>query len=139
MWNLLDLNRVKWESPEPLTPGKHKVEFAFAFAYEGNGPGTLKFNSFSSVGQPGTGTLRVDGKDVATRRMERTLPMILQWDEAFDIGSDTLTGVNDADYQPPFALTAELEKLTIQVDRPQLSPADVQKLEAAMRAHKASE
>jgi len=26
--------------------------------------------------------------------------MILQWDESFDIGSDTLTGVNDADYKP---------------------------------------
>ena len=25
--------------------------------------------------------------------MARTLPMILQWDESFDIGSDTLTGV----------------------------------------------
>jgi hypothetical protein len=24
-------------------------------------------------------------------------------DKSFDIGSDTLTGVNDADYQPPFA------------------------------------
>jgi hypothetical protein len=23
--------------------------------------------------------------------------MILQWDESFDVGSDTLTGVNDAD------------------------------------------
>ena len=44
--------------------------------------------------------------------------MILQWDESFDIGSDTLTGVNDADYQPPFPLTAKLNKLTIKVDRP---------------------
>jgi arylsulfatase len=59
--------------------------------------------------------------------------MILQWDEAFDVGSDTLTGVNDADYRPPFALTAKLNKLTIRVDRPQLSPADVAKLEAAMK------
>ena len=64
--------------------------------------------------------------------MERTLPMILQWDESFDIGSDTLTGVNDADYQPPFALTAKLNKLTIKVDRPQLSPEDIKKLRAAM-------
>jgi hypothetical protein len=41
--------------------------------------------------------------------------------------------VNDADYKPPFPLTAKLNKLTIKVDRPQLSPADVQKLEAAMK------
>lgn len=64
--------------------------------------------------------------------MKRTLPMILQWDESFDIGSDTLTGVNDTDYKPPFALTAKLNKLTIKVDRPQLSPADIKKLQAAM-------
>jgi len=36
--------------------------------------------------------------------------------------------VNDADYQPPFPLTAKLNKLTIAVDRPELSPADIQQL-----------
>jgi arylsulfatase len=75
----------------------------------------------------------VDGTTVATKRMERTLPMILQWDESFDIGSDTLTGVNDADYKPPFTLTAKLNKLTIKVDRPKLSPEDIKKLEEAMQ------
>jgi arylsulfatase len=86
----------------------------------------------SGIGRGGTGTLKVNGQVVATKRMERTLPMILQWDESFDIGSDTLTGVNDADYKPPFALTARLEKLTVRVDRPQLSPDDVKRLKAAM-------
>jgi arylsulfatase len=60
--------------------------------------------------------------------------MILQWDESFDVGSDTLTGVNDADYTPPFPLTATLNKLTITVNRPQLSPEEIRKLEAAMAA-----
>jgi arylsulfatase len=63
--------------------------------------------------------------------MKRTLPMILQWDESFDIGSDTLTGVNDADYKPPFPLTAKLDKLTIKVDRPQLTEEDIKKLDAS--------
>jgi arylsulfatase len=85
----------------------------------------------SGLGRPGTGTLKVDGKVVATQTMKHTMPMILQWDEAFDIGSDTLTGVNDADYQPPFALTAKLNKLTLKVDRPQLSEEDIKKLEEA--------
>ena len=76
---------------------------------------------------------------MATEEMPHTLPMILQWDESFDVGSDTLTGVNDADYRPPFGLTAKLNKLTIKVDRPQLSPEDIGKLEAAMRNNKASE
>jgi arylsulfatase len=55
--------------------------------------------------------------------------MILQWDESFDIGSDTLTGVNDVDYKPPFPLTAKLNKLTIKVDRPKLTEADIKKIE----------
>jgi len=71
--------------------------------------------------------------------MKKTLPMILQWDESFDIGSDTLTGVNDADYKPPFALTAKLDKLTLKVDRPVLSEADKKKLMEAQRNNKASE
>ena len=118
-------------SAEALSPGRHTVEFDFK--YDGLGAGTLAFNDFSGVGRPGTGTLKVDGKEVATKKMERTLPMILQWDESFDVGSDTLTGVNDADYKPPFALTAKLNKLTIKVDRPQLSPEDIRKLQAAMQ------
>ena len=77
-----------------------------------------------------TPTLSVDGKVVATNSMDKTLPMILQWDESFDVGSDTLTGVNDADYTPPFTLTARLNKLTLKVDRPQLTEADIKKLDS---------
>ena len=137
LWNLIDLNRIKWAGPDALTPGKHSV--AFDFQYDGLGVGTLAFNNLSGLGRGGTGTLKVDGKEVATQKMEQTLPMILQWDESFDIGSDTLTGVNDADYQPPFTFTGKLNKLTIKVDRPKLSREDIKKLEAAQRNNKASE
>jgi hypothetical protein len=130
LWNLVDLKRIKWEGPEALTPGKH-VEFDFK--YDGLGVGTLAFNNMSGLGRPGTGALKVDGKVVQTITMPHTMPMILQWDESFDVGSDTLTGVNDADYQPPFTLSAKLNKLTIKVDRPQLSPDDIKKLQAAMQ------
>jgi hypothetical protein len=136
LWNMLNMKRIRWEGPE-LTPGKHIVEFDFK--YDGLGAGTLAFNNMSGVGRPGTGTLKVDGKAVQTIKMPNTLPMILQWDESFDIGSDTLTGVNDADYKPPFALTAKLNKLTLKVDRPQLSPADIEKLKAAQRNNHMSE
>jgi arylsulfatase A-like enzyme len=131
LWNMVDLERLKWEGAEALHPGRHVIEFDFK--YEGLGAGTLAFNDFSGVGRPGVGTLKVDGKVVDTKPMPKTLPMILQWDESFDIGSDTLTGVNDADYKPPFALTAKLNKLTLKLDRPQLSPADIKKFEAAMK------
>jgi arylsulfatase len=137
LWNMIDLERIKWEGPDALTPGKHTVEFDFK--YEGLGAGTLLYNNMSGLGRPGTGTLKVDGKVVDTKEMKKTLPMILQWDESFDIGSDTLTGVNDADYKPPFALTAKLDKLTLKVDRPVLSEADKKKLMEAQRNNKASE
>jgi arylsulfatase len=128
---MIDLERIRWEGPEALRPGQHVIEFDFK--YDGLGVGTLAYNSMSGLARGGTGTLKVDGKVVQTQKMEKTLPMILQWDEAFDIGSDTLTGVNDTDYKPPFPLTAKLNKLTIKVDRPQLSPADIKTLEEAMK------
>jgi arylsulfatase A-like enzyme len=131
LWNLADLKRIKWEGPDAIAPGKHTVEFDFK--YDGLGVGTLLFNNMSGLGRPGTGALKVDGKVVATETMPHTLPMILQWDESFDIGSDTLTGVNDADYQPPFTLTAKLNKLTLKVDRPQLSPEEIKKLQEGMK------
>ncbi|HAB19367.1 MAG TPA: arylsulfatase [Verrucomicrobiota bacterium] len=130
-WNLVDLKRIKWEGKDSLSPGKHTVEFDFK--YNGLGAATLAFNNMSGIGQPGTGTLKVDGQVVATETMPHTIPLILQWDESFDIGSDTLTSVNDADYQPPFTLTAKLNKLTLKLDRPQLSPADIAKLEEGMK------
>jgi arylsulfatase len=123
----LDLKRERWEGPDGLTPGKHTLEFDFK--YDGLGAGTLAFNNTSGIGRGGTGVLKVDGKEVVTQKMEHTIPIILQFDESFDIGSDTLTGVDNHDYQVPFPLTAKLDKLTIKIDRPQLSPEDIKKLQ----------
>jgi arylsulfatase A-like enzyme len=129
-WNIIDLERIKWEGPDALAPGRHTLEFDFK--YDGLGVGTMAFNNFSGIGKGGTGTLKVDGKVVDTKKMEKTIPIILQWDESFDIGSDTITGINDADYLPPFPLTAQFNKLTIKIDRPQLSPEDIKKLKEGM-------
>lgn len=138
LWNLVDLERLRWEGPEALAPGKHTLEFDFA--YDGLGLATLAFNNMSGIGRGGTGVLKVDGKEVATRKMERTVPLILQWDETFDVGADTGTPVDDQDYQVPFAFTGKLDKLTITIDRPQLTPADVKLLsEQGQRNNKASE
>ena len=137
LWNMIDLERIAWTGPDALAPGRHTI--VFDFKYDGLGPGTLAYNDFSGVGRAGTGTLSVDGKVVATKAMPKTMPMILQWDESFDIGSDTETGVNDADYSPPFTFTGTLNKLTVKVNRPQLSPADIQRLQAAQRNNSSSE
>ena len=84
LWNLLDLKRVRWEGPEALAPGKHTLEYDFK--YDGLGFATLAFNNISGIGRPGTGTFKVDGKVVATQKLERTVPLTLPWDETFDIG-----------------------------------------------------
>ncbi len=131
------MKRVRWEGPDALTPGKHSIEFDFK--YDGLGPGTLAFNNMSGIGRGGTGVLKVDGEEVASHKMERTLPLILQWDETFDIGSDTGTPVDDNDYQVPFKFTGKLNRLTLKLDRPKLSPADQQRLMEAERNNKASE
>ena len=119
-------------APSPPRPQDARLVAALAAA-------KLTGVAIRRLGRGGTGTLKVDGKAVASQQMENTVGMILQWDEAFDIGSDTLTGVNDEDYKPPFTFTGKLNKLTIKVDRPQLSAEDIQKLQTAMRNNKASE
>jgi hypothetical protein len=136
LWNLLDLKRVRWEGQDALPPGKHTVEFDYK--YDGLGVATLAFNNMSGIGRGGTGVLRVDGKEVARASMERSIPLILQWDENFDIGADTGTPVSD-DYKVPFRFTGKLVNLTLTIDRPTLSPADVEKLKEATRNNRAAE
>jgi arylsulfatase len=129
VWNLLDLKRVRWEGTEALSPGKHTL--AFEFKYDGLGFATLAFNNTSGIGRGGTGVLKVDGKVVATQKMEHTIPVILQWDESFDVGADIGTPVDDKDYQVPFKFTGTLAKLTITVEPRKLTPEDEKRLREA--------
>ena len=137
LYNFLDLQRTRWEGQQALTPGRHTLEFEFK--YDGLGMGTLAYNNVSGIGRSGTGVLKVDGKEVARQRIDHTIPLIMQWDENFDIGADTGTPVDDKDYQVPFRFTGRLNKLTLNIDRPKLSPEDVKKLMVAQRNNKMSE
>ena len=132
LYNFLDLQRVAWEAPDAVSPGKHTLEFDFK--YDGLGMGTLAFNNVSGIGRGGTGVLKVDGKEVARQTMDHTIPVLMQWDENFDIGADTGTPVSN-DYQVPFRFTGKLNKLTLNIDRPKLTPEDIRKLkDTASRA-----
>lgn len=123
---MVDVKRIRWEGREALSPGNHTLEFDLK--YEGLGPGTIAFNNASGIGRGGTGVLKVDGKAVATQKMDQTLPFILQWDENLDVGADTGTPVDDADYHVPFKFTGKLNKLTLTIDRPKLTPEDEKRL-----------
>jgi hypothetical protein len=136
VYNFVDLKRVRWEGPDALSSGKHTLEFEFK--YDGLGVGTLAFNNISGIGRGGTAMLKVDGKEVARQTMEHSIGLIMQWDENFDIGADTGTPVAD-DYQVPFRFTGKLDKLTLTIDRPKLTPEDIEKLKQATRNNRASE
>jgi arylsulfatase len=124
LYNFVDLQRTRWEGPA-LPPGRHTLEFDFK--YDGLGLGTLAFNNVSGIGRGGTGVLKVDGKEVARQTMAHTMPLLMQWDENFDIGADTGTPVS-SDYQVPFRFTGKLNKLALNIDRPKLTPEDERRL-----------
>jgi len=128
---------VQWQGPDALAPGKHTLEFDFK--YDGLGAATLQYGSPSGLGRSGTGYLKVDGKVVATQKMEKTVPMLLQWCENFDVGADTGSPVADKDYRVPFRFTGRIDKLTLTIDRPKLSPEDIKKLQTAMHANPAAD
>jgi hypothetical protein len=137
LWNLVDLKRIRWEGTEALLPGKHTLEFDFK--YDGLGMGTLAYGSPSGIGRGGTGVLKVDGKEVASQKMPHTLPFILEWDENLDVGSDTGTPVDDGDYKVPFAFNGKIDKITLTIDRPKLTPEDIKQLDMAARSMKVRE
>src|SRR5262245_881604 len=110
-YNLLALQRFRWEGAQALTPGKHTVVFDFKY----DGPGQAK---------GGTGVLSVDGKEVARKTIPHTVPALFTIDESFDVGVDTRTSVDDKDYQPPFRFTGKLSKLMIELGPTQLASDD---------------
>ncbi len=110
-YNFLDMERTRWEGPEALAAGKHTLVFDF----KDDGPG---------FGKGGTGVLSVDGKEVANKKMPHTIPFLLSFDETFDVGVDTRTGVDDNDYQVPFRFTGKVDKLTVKLEEPKRTAAE---------------
>ena len=56
--------------------------------------------------------------------MPHTIPFLLTFDETFDVGVDTRTGVDDNDYQPPFKFTGNINKLTVKLEEPKRTAAE---------------
>jgi len=119
-WNLLALERVKWQAKQALAPGKHTLEFEWKY----DGPG---------LGKGGIGTLKVDGNVADSHPMPRSLPITLPWDETFNVGLDTGTSVDDKDYQVPFRFTGKIAKLTVKLGPKELSAAEQANIEKDKR------
>jgi arylsulfatase len=118
LYNLLDLKRTAWEGPE-LSAGKHTVRFDF----KPEGPG---------LGKGGSGTLTVDGKEVAKKSMDHTIPIDFPEDETFDVGLDTRTPVAALEYHYdcPFKFTGKINKLTFDLGPDLLTEQDRKDLPA---------
>ena len=115
------MERIKWQGKEALAPGKHTLEFDWK--YDGPGPG-----------KGGMGTLKIDGKVVDSHPMARSIPLVLPWDETFNVGLDTGTPVDDKDYQVPFPFTGKIDKLTVKLGPEDLTPAEREMIYGASSA-----
>jgi hypothetical protein len=127
-YNFLDFKRTRWEGPA-LSPGKHTLEFDFK--YDGLGAETLAYNNVSGVCRGGTGTLNVAGKVVSTQKMEHTTPLTKPLDTVVNIGDAAGTPVDDNDYKIPFKFTGKIDKITIKLEPPKLTPEDIKKFKEA--------
>lgn len=119
-WNLVGLERVKWQAKEALAPGKHTLQFDWKV----DSPG---------LGKGGTATLKVDGMVADSHPMPRSLPITLMWDETFNVGLDTGTSVDDQDYQVPFKFTGRINKLTVKLGPSEITVAEKEKIEKTRR------
>jgi arylsulfatase len=110
-------HKYRVASNETLAPGKHTIKFDFKY----DGPG---------FGKSGTGTLAVDGKQVAQGKIERTIPLRFSLDETMDVGQDTGTPVVE-DYvaKMPFKFTGVLKKVVIDLGKSGLTASDEKMLE----------
>lgn len=102
--NYLDLNRYSVTSDGTMPAGQRELEMAFS--YEGG----------KEMGKSGTITLSVDGKKIASGKVEKTTPFKYSLSENQDIGRDTGTPVTD-DYKEPFVFEGDLKEVTVEVGK----------------------
>jgi arylsulfatase len=100
-YNHLNVAHYEIAADKALDPGQHTI--VLDFGYDGGG-----------IGKGGTATITVDGEQVATGRIERTVPVRFSFDETFDVGEDTGTPVSE-DYDVPFRFTGGIEKVTVRL------------------------
>jgi len=83
----------------------------FQFKYDGGG-----------IGKGATGTLLVDGQQVAQGPIPQTVPSRFSLDETFDVGEDTGTPVVE-DYadKMPYPFTGTLKKFVVVIEPEKLT------------------
>jgi len=109
-------DKTRIVSDQAIPAGNHVVRFNFK--YDGGG-----------VGKGATGTLFVDGKQVAQGHIPQTVVVRFSLDETFDVGEDTGTPVIE-DYadKMPFAFTGTLKKFVVILEPEKLTAEEKKRL-----------
>ena len=84
--------------PDPLPPGRARIELRFD--YDGGG-----------LGKGANLRLLVDGDRVAEGRIEASVPGFFSVDETFDVGTDT--GSPAGAYPPHFDFEGRIERVVV--------------------------
>jgi arylsulfatase len=102
-YNFLGLRRFTIASPQALPPGKATIQLDFS--YDGGG-----------FGKGGVAALSVNGRQVASGRIEITQPLIFSADETADVGIDLGTPVVEAvGAEGKSRFNGRIPKVTIEV------------------------
>jgi len=103
-YNFLGLERYTVASPTAIPTGNVTVELDFE--YDGGG-----------LGKGGTASLSVNGKEVATGRINKTQPLIFSADETADVGLDNQTPVAEdiGIGRDETRFTGKIHKITLEV------------------------
>jgi arylsulfatase len=98
-YNYLGLESTHIIASESLKPGNYKI--VYDFKYDGGG-----------MGKGGVGTIYVNDKKVAEKRLEKTQPGIFSVDDLADVGVDD--GTHVADYGPSAKFRGTINYVTIE-------------------------
>jgi arylsulfatase len=98
-YNWLGEQQYTIAATKPLSAGKATIRFDFA--YDGGG-----------AGKGGTGTITVNGEQVAQGKIEKTQGFFFSADEGTDVGCDLGTAVFDG-YEVPFKFNGKINKVTV--------------------------
>ena len=116
-YNWLGLKQYTVAAEQALPAGRATIRFEFT--YDGGG-----------VGKGGTGTLYINGTNVATGRIDQTQCCAFSADEGADVGADEGTPVTE-DYQVPFKFTGKIDK--VMIDLKEMTPSVAEEADKSRR------
>ncbi len=107
-YNLFGKTITTLAGDDPLLPGASRIEIRFDYD-EGKG------RTESGIGRGADLKLLVDGRTVASGRLDRSVPGFFSIDETFDVGTDTGSPVGD--YPPLFEFNGQLDRVVLSASR----------------------